>query len=239
MARPGWYPDPAGRFPQRFFDGHGWNERVRTAEGLRFDPPPPTAEPPTGSPLSAPPTATAPIPDLGSSSTVRASAGALSRLPLSWKYGAVALAVVVLVVGWQSMATGPAPSETVSGTFAVTSSMTVLTGIMENTGRSATGQMEALDALIEGETFDCSRLYGGYSDIGAGTQVRVTDETGILLATSVLKGGVLTLEGGCAFTFNVDVPEAKMYQFEISRRGAVAYTREDLEQRGWTVHLSL
>lgn len=64
-----WFPDPSGRFNQRFFDGSGWTEHVVGANGSTvadpltgaFPPPPPlTATPPPPPPFHHASTGTAP-----------------------------------------------------------------------------------------------------------------------------------------------------------------------------------
>lgn len=61
---PGWYPDPSGRFPQRYFDGQTWTDQVVGANGMTTTdglpggttPSPPAApEPPTDASPPPPP----------------------------------------------------------------------------------------------------------------------------------------------------------------------------------------
>lgn len=73
---------------------------------------------------------------------------------------------------------------------------------------------------------------GGYNDIGPGTAVTVTNESGTLLA----KGSLDTSYGEkdwCVFTFNVtDVPSgAKFYKIEVSHRGEMSYTEAEARAR--------
>ena len=35
---PGWYPDPLGRFQERYWDGDEWTARVRTGDVQQVDP---------------------------------------------------------------------------------------------------------------------------------------------------------------------------------------------------------
>lgn len=49
QTTPGWYPDPAGKFGQRYHDGNGWTENVVDAAGNQTSDPVPAA-PPGGSP---------------------------------------------------------------------------------------------------------------------------------------------------------------------------------------------
>lgn len=80
---------------------------------------------------------------------------------------------------------------------------------------------------------------GGYDDIHAGAQVRVTNEDGKVLGVSALGSG--TPAGlYCSFSFTVDpLPKASVYSFEVSRRGQISYTAKQLETALWMVELSL
>jgi len=81
---------------------------------------------------------------------------------------------------------------------------------------------------------------GGYDDIQQGAAVVVRDESNKVLATSSLKGGKIVALETCGFDFTVDnVPDANFYQVEVSHRGAVTYSKADLDSKGWKVALSL
>lgn len=47
------------------------------------------------------------------------------------------------------------------------------------------------------------------------------------------------LWGACQFSFEVEVPDASFYSVEVSHRGAVNYSRADLEAAAWTLDLTL
>jgi hypothetical protein len=80
---------------------------------------------------------------------------------------------------------------------------------------------------------------GGYNDLAAGAQVTIRDETGKVLATGHLDEGKTKSASECDFAFNLDVPDAKFYQVEVSHRGQVTYSADDLEKAGWRVQLTL
>lgn len=78
---------------------------------------------------------------------------------------------------------------------------------------------------------------GGYSDIAVGTSVVVKDQSGTVLATGHLsfKSG-----NGCHWNLKVtDIPDASFYQVEVSHRGAITYSRADLDKANWEINLSL
>ncbi|MGY1522239.1 hypothetical protein ACW69C_00480 [Streptomyces sp. MN3] len=74
---------------------------------------------------------------------------------------------------------------------------------------------------------------GGYSDIDFGTQVNVTDAAGTLVAVGNLGLGEKT-ELGCEFPFTVDdiTPGSKFYTIEVSHRGGLTQTEEELRAGG-------
>ena len=81
---------------------------------------------------------------------------------------------------------------------------------------------------------------GGYDDIAEGASVVVRDEANKVLATGTLKAGKIVALETCRFDFTVDnLPDAKFYQVEVSHRGAVTYSKSDLDSKGWKVALSL
>ena len=43
----------------------------------------------------------------------------------------------------------------------------------------------------------------------------------------------------CEFTFAIQVPDATFYSIEVSHRGEIRYSREELAERDWTVGLTL
>jgi hypothetical protein len=74
---------------------------------------------------------------------------------------------------------------------------------------------------------------GGYSDIDFGTQVNVTDAAGTLVAVGSLGLGEKT-ELGCEFPFTVDdiTPGSKFYTVEVSHRGGLTQTEDELRGGG-------
>ena len=83
----------------------------------------------------------------------------------------------------------------------------------------------------------CAAKSAGYDDITAGAQVTVTNEAGTVLAVGTLQNGTGT-GTGCKFPFTVTVPPGhQFYGFEISHRGVIRYSEEQLRTTG--AHLSL
>jgi hypothetical protein len=73
---------------------------------------------------------------------------------------------------------------------------------------------------------------GGYNDIGPGTAVTVSDESGTLLAKGTLDSS-MGENTWCVFDFDIkDVPSgATFYKVQISHRGEMSYTEEEARGR--------
>ncbi|OLL76879.1 hypothetical protein Ae168Ps1_5299c [Pseudonocardia sp. Ae168_Ps1] len=98
----------------------------------------------------------------------------------------------------------------------VTGRMTVVTGT------------SALSASSYGSGGSCV-TYGGYDDITEGTAVTVRDSSGAIVGVGNLEAGQSD-SYGCTFPFTVtDVPNSAFYTVEISHRGEVTFTADDVE----------
>ncbi|MEW1697825.1 hypothetical protein [Streptomyces sp. NPDC091278] len=88
----------------------------------------------------------------------------------------------------------------------------------------------SLSFLAEGE--DCTGP-DGYSDIQRGAQVNVTGADDTLVATGELEGGKKTALG-CEFPFAIEgIPQgSKFYTVEVSHRGGLTQTEEELRSGG-------
>lgn len=79
----------------------------------------------------------------------------------------------------------------------------------------------------------CSGLRG-YEDIEAGVQVRVTNETGQIIAVSNLEP-LIASDDECRFTFTSEVSRSAFYTFSIVDRGEVTYSHAEMEELDWNV----
>jgi hypothetical protein len=80
---------------------------------------------------------------------------------------------------------------------------------------------------------------GGYDDIQEGAAVTVTSETSTVIGTGGLEQSNYT-GAGCEFLFTVpNLPRAKFYRIEISHRGQVNFSYDDLEKQNWYVRLDI
>lgn len=85
---------------------------------------------------------------------------------------------------------------------------------------------------------------GGYDDIVVGTDVKVRDESGTLIATGALGDGNEQSAPGalkiCVFTFTVaDVPDAAFYSVEIANRGELTYSAAEMDAADWAIGMTL
>jgi hypothetical protein len=84
---------------------------------------------------------------------------------------------------------------------------------------------------------------GGYVDIDQGTPVTVRDESGDVIGegkfgvgkpTGSAIGGKLGYHSACVFRFVVrNVPVSATYTFEVSKRGGLTYTYQELAKSKW------
>ena len=99
---------------------------------------------------------------------------------------------------------------------------------------------------VAGRPVDGATCYGtgGYDDMSAGTQVIVSDQDGTTIGTSQLSGGEIVdaatnVVPTCEWTFEVPVEEAKFYDIEVSHRGSLQFSHEDMEEKDWKVSFTL
>ncbi|WP_051365092.1 hypothetical protein [Rhodococcus sp. JG-3] len=72
---------------------------------------------------------------------------------------------------------------------------------------------------------------GGYDDIRSGAAIKISDESGTVLATGRLEGGQID-SGMCTFPFMVDgVPAGEaFYEIEVSHRGGLTYDEAEMRE---------
>jgi len=81
---------------------------------------------------------------------------------------------------------------------------------------------------------DCEGT-GGYSDLTVGAEVNVYDRKGVLLQSGSVSASRVA-EGECRLLFLVpNVPEADLYQVEVSDRGKLTVQPEDMNDISFTI----
>jgi hypothetical protein len=102
-------------------------------------------------------------------------------------------------------------------------------------GHTITGTM----TLISSDLSDSCQGSGGYDDIGPGTAVTVRNGEGETIGTGRLGEGTLHGVIGCTYPFEIDVPDEDFYRVEVSHRGELEFSKDEMEQNDWTVDASL
>jgi hypothetical protein len=85
---------------------------------------------------------------------------------------------------------------------------------------------------------------GGYADIRFGADVTVTDASGRVIGTGTLVQGIRVKRGSattdCLFRFGIrDLPTTDFYGIEVSDRGIVTYSLDELNDANWDVDLTI
>jgi hypothetical protein len=111
----------------------------------------------------------------------------------------------------------------------------------ESTDNLSMYQLNRLEAYLAkvngGKTYPCPRGSGGqYGDISRGARVYVEDRSRTAVATTSLTGGVLSKQG-CTFDFRVRVPDLPFYRINVTQRGQMVYSHDDMARHGWQVWL--
>ena len=86
---------------------------------------------------------------------------------------------------------------------------------------------------------DGSGTSDGFSDLTAGAAVKVKNEKDKTIGVGSLKSGHYNDSLDCIMKFTVKVPDANTYQVEVSHRGALVYTKKQMEHQHWKVQLSI
>ncbi len=81
---------------------------------------------------------------------------------------------------------------------------------------------------------------GGYDDISSSTQVTVSNGEGNIVAVGNLGSGSVDDIGNCLYKFTIsNIPRSKVYQFEVSHRGKVVFSHDQLVADDYEVELQL
>lgn len=101
-------------------------------------------------------------------------------------------------------------------------------------GQTVTGMLH-LYGTVENDGTECWGV-GGYGDLSEGTEVTIRDGAGDLIGTGSLDAGTTVGDGDCTFLWKIgSVPEVDFYEIEVSERGGITRTLEEMESEGWTV----
>lgn len=145
--------------------------------------------------------------------------------------GSIAAVVLVIFVGWILISRHRA---------ALSNSL----GSLTNSTNTITGTMSLKDSafggLTSGTACTGSDAGSGYGDINQGAQVTVSNNSGSILALSSLDAGSADGSGNCVFNFTVQsVPYSSFYQIEVTHRGNVDYSYQQLSSQGFSMGMTL
>jgi hypothetical protein len=119
----------------------------------------------------------------------------------------------------------------------------VVLGGSKPTTHTVTGSLVLIDASTNPSIYvsgsSCHGT-GGYLDLHGGAEVRLKNENGTLLSSTILGSGTGTAHL-CTFSFTLtDVPDdAKFYVVNISHRGDVSNSHAEMVDAGWAVDLTI
>ena len=108
---------------------------------------------------------------------------------------------------------------------------------------SSLGLNSELPKRLQTEDSECFG-FNGYDDLHLGTSVTVSDGEGNVIGVGEVRSSEVKSEAStsrsCAFKFVVeDLPRADFYAVEVSHRGAVTFSFDELEEEGWRIQLSI
>lgn len=112
-----------------------------------------------------------------------------------------------------------------------------VTFLGKTTNRTVTGTFTLYGSDIS-TTGGCHGI-NGYDDIREGGNVTLKDGDGKILATSSLTSPSYT-PGACEFDVVLDdVPDSDFYEFTVTHRGGLTYSRDDLAAQDWEISASI
>ncbi|HST48617.1 DUF2510 domain-containing protein [Jatrophihabitans sp.] len=214
--QPGWYPDQVYAGYERWFDGQAWSDATRPAQ-----------------PHGAAAYGLQPSEMLGNGSVGISESeipGQDEAKPLSMaKLAPVHRTRRVVLIGAASLIA-----------FAI-AAFAIFTAWGPNHVSKTSVKGEFL--LVDTETAYANCVgQGGYSDISAGTTVILTNQDNKILGSASLEPGTPNKESGtCLYSFtlpNIPTDQAQ-YAVEVSHRGKVVNSKQDMVNQDWTVSASM
>lgn len=108
-------------------------------------------------------------------------------------------------------------------------------------GQQVSGLLELYgdESSVENNGTECWGV-GGYGDIQEGAEVTIRDGSGELIGSGNLDAGSTVGDGTCTFLWFIDdVSEVDFYEIEVSSRGALTYSKAEMEEANWIVQGSI
>ena len=173
---------------------------------------------------------------------VPVTAGSASKRSTSrGKFLGAILAVIVVIatlaaVGYYAVGSGgakPSPTPTLSPTPSPTPITHTVTGTLVLSGGGAGNFLTYPGSVCAGVR--------GYSDLGHGASVVLLDESGTILASTTLDQGTVLGTTRCSFSFTLTgvTDTAKFYAVQVSHRGQVTQSHDEMVTLGWVFALTI
>jgi hypothetical protein len=145
----------------------------------------------------------------------------VNKLSKRSTYAIIVAAAVCVLLGLY-FKFGPGSTHTLTGSITVTD--------------TPSGYYGTSSVTVYGEFCSTS---GGYADMQTGANVVAKDAASKIIATGSLGVGVAVGSYGCEFGFTLVVPDSEYYSIEVSHRGALTYSRDELAAELWDLSLTL
>ncbi len=78
---------------------------------------------------------------------------------------------------------------------------------------------------------------GAYEGLKSGGTIRITNDTGEVLAEPEISVGILSRDA-CLLTFETEIPDSDVYVVELIPQDTVVYTRSTMEENNWNVSIT-
>jgi hypothetical protein len=152
----------------------------------------------------------------------------------AWSGIGLSVTVTILTIaGGIYLVTRSSPAASSNSSTASSSAPTTVSGSL------SLHDPDSFSGLSSGTACEGSN---GYNDITQGAQVTVSDNSGSILAVSSsgMSAGTADGSGNCVFSFTIDnVPYSQFYQFQVSHRGQLAYSYQQLSSDNFQIATTL
>jgi len=153
------------------------------------------------------------------------------------------LIATLVAVGYYAVGSSgakPSPTPTLSPTPSPTPSPAPITHTVTGTLVLSVGAEPLYKNFLTEPGSVCAGVRG-YSDLDQGASVVLLDEIGTILASTTLDQGTVLGTTRCSFSFTLTgVPDtAKFYAVQVSHRGQVTQSHEEMVALGWIFALTI
>lgn len=102
------------------------------------------------------------------------------------------------------------------------------------------GTVTLYDTKLDFQNGESCYGSGGYDDLSQGASVSVRNGSDKIVATTTLSDGTMISGSECEFSYALEsVPKSDIYQVEVSKRGNVPYSYNDIKDKDFVVNLEI